>query len=205
MKMKTKMMLFFAAIFTAMVPIRAADFAAALAAGRISATFQGTGGSSGDSIEVVVAKTSKGEPDLELTIAPGTRLGNASDSAQSMVIAAIEGQVRGESSYSPSSVIRVEDTPKTYVLDAYCTDFEKDNPSLQSKFKLEKADPVLACILTEAANLSPQAKQAAVWIHTDNVSYDHLKAKFPVTRFDWDAAAAVAKKCSAKGRATEGR
>jgi hypothetical protein len=203
--MTAKLSLFFALIVTAMAPIQAADFAAALAAGRISATFQGTGGSSGDSVEVVVAKTTKSEPDLQLTIAPGTRLSNGSDSAQNMVIASVEGQVMGETSYSPTSVIRVEDTPKTYVLNAYCTDFAKENPSSQSKFRLGKTDPVLACILAEAASLSLQSKQAAVWIYTDNVSFSHMNAKFPLTRSEWDAAAVVVKNCAVKRQTMDER
>lgn len=198
MNMKTKIILLLAMIVIALEPILAADFAAAVAAGKITVTFHGTGGSSGDSVEVVVAKTAKSGADLELTIASGTRLRNGFASAQNMVIAAVQGQKMGERSYLPTSVIRVEDTPKTYVLDAYCTDFEKENPSSQSEFQLGKVDPILVCILSDASYLSTQAKQATVWIYTDKTSYSHVNAKFAVSRSDWDAAAAIVRKRSDK-------
>jgi hypothetical protein len=193
--MKTMIISLLAMIVTAMEPIRASDFVTALAAGQISATFRGIGGSSGDSIEVVVAKTARIGPELELTMTPGTRLQNASSSAQNMVIAGVQGERMGASSYSPGPVIRVQDTPTTYILEAYCTDFEKANPAPQSQFQLGKADPVLACILSKAAGVSPEAKQAAVWIYTDKATYGLVNAKFPLSTNDWNGAVAVVKKC----------
>jgi hypothetical protein len=92
------------------------------------------------------------------------------------------------------SVISVSATPRTYVLDAYCTDFEKDNPSTGTQFSLGKVDPVLACILGEAN--STVVKQAAVWIYTDKASYSHVNEKFTVSQSDWAAATTIVKKCS---------
>ncbi len=200
--MKTMIILLLAMTVLAVEPIRASDFATALAAGQISATFRGLGGSSGDSIVVVVARNAKSGSALELTMAPGTRLRNGSGFAQNMVIAGVQGEKMGERSYSPGSVIRVQDTPTTYVLEAYCTEFEKDNPAPQSRFQLNPPDPMLACLLTEAANvrLSPAAKQAAVWMHTDNASYNEVTNKFPMTAKDWNAAVAVVKRCAAGGQ-----
>jgi len=172
------------------------DLAAAVAAGKVSITFHGIGGSSGDSIEATVVTTAKAGGDLVLTVAPGTRLQSENVSAQNMVIAGVEGQVISGNSYSPSSEIRASDTPRTYVFDAYCTDFEKNNPSASTKFKLGKVDPILACILNEAG--STIVKQAAVWIYTDKASYSHVNQKFTVSQADWAAAAAIVKKCSAK-------
>jgi hypothetical protein len=93
------------------------------------------------------------------------------------------------------SEISVSATPRTYVLNAYCTDFEKDNPSAGTPFRLGKVDPVLACILGEAG--STVVKQAAVWIYTDKPSFSHVNDKFTVSQSDWDAATAIVKKCSA--------
>jgi hypothetical protein len=175
---------------------QAEDLATAVAAGKVNVSFQGTGGSSGDSIRVIVTKTDKSGENLALTIPAGTRLKSGNPSAQSMVIAAVKGQVMGENSYSPSSVIEVGDTPTTYVLEAFCLEFEKDNPSSATRFSFEPFDPVLACILNEASQLSTQAKQAAVWIYTEKASFSHVNAKFYVSRSDWDAAAAVVSRCS---------
>jgi hypothetical protein len=180
--------------------VKAEDFAAAVAAGKIKVAFRGTGGSSGDSVEAIVTRTDKAGSNLELTIAPGTRLQSGNAAAQSMVIAAVEGQVMSESSYSPSSVIEVGDTPRTYVFEAYCSDFEKDNPSSATLFTLGTVDPVLACIFSAASQLSVQARQAAVWIYTDKTSFSHVNAKFDVSQSDWDAAAAIVRKCSSKAQ-----
>lgn len=174
------------------------DFAAAVSAGKVSVNFHGTGGSSGDSIEATIVATPNASGDLVLTIAPGTRLQSGSALSQNMVIAGVKGQMINETNYLRSSVIQVDDTNKTYVLDAYCTDFEKENPSSDTKFTLGNVDPILACILSEAANLSPQAKQAAVWIYTEKATFSHVKQKFKVRRSDWKAAAAIVKKCSAQ-------
>ncbi len=178
--------------------VKAEDFAAAIASGRVKVTFRGTGGSSGDSIEAIVTRTDKTAGNLELTLAPGSRLQSGNTAAQSMVIAAVKGQVMSQNSYSPSSVMEVGNTPRTYILEAYCSEFEKDNPSSTTMFSLGPVDPILACILSDASRLSTQAKQAAVWIYTDKASFSHVNAKFDVSRSDWDAAVAVVRKCSSK-------
>jgi hypothetical protein len=171
------------------------DLAAAVSAGKVSVTFRGTGGSSGDSIEATITTTPKASGDLVLTIAPGTRLQSGNSGEQNMVIASVKGEVVNENSYTPRSEIRVSATPTTYVFDAYCTDFEKDNPSTGTQFKLGEVDPVLACILGEAS--STIVKQAAVWIYTDKPSFSHVNQKFDVSQSDWDAATAIVRKCSA--------
>ena len=142
--------------------VKAEELAAAIAAGKVKVTFRGNGGSSGDTIEVAVVKTDKSAGNLDLTIAPGTRLQSGDSSAQNMVIAAVKGQLMGANSYAPTSVIRVGDVPKTYLLEAFCSDFEKDNPSSATPFTLRPVDPILACIFTEGSRLSVPAKQAAV-------------------------------------------
>ena len=170
------------------------DFAAAVSAGKVSVTFRGTGGSSGDSIEATVVTTSKTNGDLLLTIAPGTRLQSGNSSAQIMVIAGVRGLVVDANQFEARSQISVSATPRTYVFDAYCTDFEKDNPSTGTQFRLGQIDPVLACILAQSNSMP--VKQAAVWIYTDKASFSHVNQKFDVTQSEWDAAAALVKKCS---------
>jgi hypothetical protein len=173
------------------------DLAAAVSAGKVSVTFRGTGGSSGDSIEAtIVTTTPNAGGDLVLTIAPGTRLQSGNSSAQNMVIAGVKGQVVDQNSYTPRSEIRASNTPTTYVFDACCTDFEKDNPSTGTQFSLGKVDPVLACILSEAS--STIVKQAAVWIYTDKSTFSHVNDKFTVSQSDWNTATAIVKKCLAK-------
>ena len=171
--------------------------AAAIAAGLVTAVFRGTGGSSGDVITLAVAKTAKAGPGrLELSIPPGTQLLSTNKTAQAMVIAAVRGRMVSERSYAPASQIVVASlTPMTYVVEAYCAEFEKDNPSEATTFQLGSLDPTLACIVQAAGHLSTEATQAAVWMHTDRATYEHITAKFSVSRSDWMAAQAVVQRC----------
>jgi len=174
------------------------DFAAAVAAGKVSVVFRGKGGSSGDVIEATIRTTSKAGGDLVLTIAPGTRLQNRNAGEQSMVIASVRGEVVDAIRFNTITEMRIGQTSKTFILDAYCTDLEKDNPSSGTQFSLGKVDPVLACILGQSS--CTKVKQAAVWIYTDKANYSHVNQKFDVTQADWDAAKAIVQKCSVNKR-----
>jgi len=170
----------------------------ASARGLVTVSVSGTGASSGDSVKVRVARRSKAGPgNLALTVPPGTRLASADAGAQNMVVAGVRGRMTGPSSYHPSSEIVVSGTtPATYLLEAYCADFERDNPSGDTRFSVGRPDPVLACILKRAAPLSVAGIQAAVWIHTDKVTYDHMSEKFPVSAADFRKAQAVVRQCA---------
>lgn len=174
------------------------DLAAAVANGKVSVTFQGLGGSSGDTIQADIRATSKAGGDLELTVAPGTRLQCGNSSAQNMVIAEVKGRLVGGNAYAPTGVIRASTTPTTYVFEAYCTDFEKNNPASEAPFTLGKVDPALAFILNKSG--STIAKQAAVWIYTDHASFDHVNQKFPVSQGEWEAAKAIVRECVKSSR-----
>lgn len=74
--------------------------------------------------------------------------------------------------FAPDSEIRVSGSDSvTYVLEAYCADFDKDNPSETVTFSLGREDPVVACIVAQSGTLSVSTIQAAVWIHTGKVTY----------------------------------
>jgi len=175
----------------------AEELSAAVTAGKATALFSGTGGSSGDAVILVVAKTPKaGSGTLKVTISPGTWLRSGSKTFQSMVIASVRGRVVNENQYEPMSVIEVSEKPTKYILEVYCAEFEKENPSSKTVFILESPDPAVACIMREGATLSTQAKQAAVWIYTDNVSFKHMNEKFSVDSSDWAAAKVAVGKCT---------
>lgn len=73
--------------------------------GKVVATFRGTGGSSGDSVKVQVAKTPKAGPGpLKLTVPPGSMLHSVNGAAQSMVIMG----VRGRRQTTPVSALAVQ-------------------------------------------------------------------------------------------------
>lgn len=168
--------------------------------GKVTATFTGTGGSSGDTVKVRVAKTRAAGPGpLQLALPPGSMLRSDSAGAQSMVVMAVRGRDLGGSMLSPASRIVVSGTAAvTFVLSAYCAELEKDNPSDTTTFMLVEApDPVLGCIERQGRALSVEAKQAAVWMHTDKATYAHVNEKFDVSRAEWAEAEAVFQACRA--------
>lgn len=178
----------------------AEDLASAIASGQVTATFRGTGGSSGDTIHVTVRKKHAGDGSITLTVPFGLRLNSRNAGEQDMVISGVTGIMTGGESYSPRSAIEATTSPTTYVLNAYCAEFEKDNPSEGSGFTVGSVDPIAGCILSGAAGLSTEAKQAAIWIYTDKASFQHVNEKFSVSRSDWDSAQSVVTKCQAKGK-----
>ena len=167
----------------------------------------GTGSSSGDSLKLTVAPRGKGSArEVVVKVPPGTRLGSSSKGAQGMVVAGVRGRSLGGDKFAPASEIRASTTePRTYILEAYCADFHKANPSPSVTFKVVGEDPVLACVLREGHGLSVAAKQAAVWIHTDQVTFREMRAKFPVTQSEWEAAQRVAKLCPDKASVSRAR
>jgi hypothetical protein len=169
----------------------------ALATGQAKATIRGTGASSGDSIKVTLLKgpNAAAEP-LEISIPAGTILKNGNGAGQDMVVGEVLGRVAGESSYEPTSnIVLTGNEAVTYILSAYCVNFEKDNPSEADLFSVMKPDPVLGCILKNSSGLSVEARQAAVWIYSDNVSHAHMSEKFPVSSREFSQGRQVVDQC----------
>jgi len=183
------------------LPAGAETLAAAIAAGKVSVVFRGNGGSSGDAIEAVVTRTDKAGPgELVLTVPPGTRLVSADVAAQSMVVARVRGRMVDAERFAPDGDIRLAGRePATYLLEAYCAEFEKENPSGQTTFSLGPADPVIACIVGQPGERRFQTIQAAVWIVTGKVTYAAMNQKFPVTKDEWAAAEAMVRACMPPG------
>jgi len=112
-----------------------------------------------------------------------------------MVVAGILGKT-GPRSYLPTSrIVLMGTSPSTYVLSAFCLNFEKDNPSESDSFTAESADTTPACIVKRSSNLSVPARQAAVWIYTDNVSYSHMSEKFEVLPSEFAQGQSVVDAC----------
>jgi len=156
----------------------------------------GTGASSGDSVKLRVKKTAKAKGPLDVSVPEGSVLRSSSGAAQSMVVASVRGVDMGGGMISPTSRIHLSGSnPVTVILSAFCAEFEKDNPSPSTAFSLESPDPMLACITKRSRNLSIPARQAAVWIQTDGVSFEHVNEKFSVSPGDWAAAQQVVAQC----------
>jgi hypothetical protein len=185
----------------ATLPAQTLTLPAAVAADRVRITVSGMGSSSGDSIRLIVVKSPTTEAgELLLTVPPGTRLASADSGAQSMVVARVRGRETGPFSFVPTSTIVVGARPTTYILEAYCIEFEKDNPSGSTSFRVQVSDPELACILQKAVgdSLSVEAVQAAVWIRTDQITFEHMVQKFPVSNLDFRRAADVVRYCQTR-------
>ena len=110
----------------------------------------------------------------------------------------MKGRAAGSSTYTLEDKIVLRGrAPVTYILEAYCTEFHKDNPSESVSFTLGNPDPILACILkvVKQSGLSVEATQAAVWIHTDRIRLKDLDGKFLVSDSEWRQATQVVSTC----------
>jgi hypothetical protein len=169
----------------------------AIADGRVIAVFRGTGASSGDAVTVEVSRTPRaGLAPLSLTVEPGSMLRSTNGSSQNMVATAVRGRVLGGGMFRPAARIEVPASgTATYLLAAYCAEFRKDNPSTTDTFVLEPPDAVLSCVAEQGRSLTIAARQAAVWILTDRLTYADMRAKFAVSPDEWAAGQSVANTC----------
>jgi hypothetical protein len=174
-----------------------------IAAGIVTAKFSGTGGSSGDSVKVEITRGTSLAPMAAVAIPPGSVLVSDDPSAQNMMVVGVRGIDLDGKRYRPESQIALTDSGVvSYVLAAYCRQFEKENPSPTTKFTLELPDPTLACIARNGSSLTVPAMQAAVWMRTDNITFSHMGQKFPITTQEWATGRSVFLECrnSATGR-----
>ena len=107
----------------------------AIANGHVITGFRSTGASSGDSILLSIAKTSAAPNGrLIITVLPGLRLNNVSQTGQSIVLAGVRGRVAAPGSFIPASVIVLTGPEaSTHVLSAYCAEFHKDSRGEESR------------------------------------------------------------------------
>jgi hypothetical protein len=119
-----------------------------------------------------------------------------------MVVAGVRGVELGGGKFRPESrIVLTDGETVTYVLSAYCIQFEKQNPSNSTGFSLERPDPALACIARKGTMLTVPAMQAAVWMQSDQITYAHMTEKFSITEQDWSAGRAVFQECQDATRA----
>jgi hypothetical protein len=173
----------------------------AIASKCVTAEFRGNGGSSGDSVLAALAKGPKASSEaLETSLPAGSVLVSDDASAQNMVIVGVKGILRGGNQLKSQTRIEFTDGDAVvYVLAAYCMEFEKENPSPDTRFTLKRPDPVLACIAQEGRSLTIPAMQAAVWMKTESLTYDHMNQKFPITPKDWAAGRKAFQECRVTG------
>jgi len=169
----------------------------AIASNTVTAEFGGNGGSSGDAVMAQLAKGAKAGPDrLEVLLPAGSVLLSDDPSVQNMMIVGVRGILHDGRRYRPETRIVLTDRDAVvYLLAAFCMEFEKENPSQDTRFRLERTDPALERIAQLGASLTVPAMQAAVWMHTDGVTFDRMNLKLPITQEDWSAGEAVFLEC----------
>ena len=149
---------------------------------KIEATVTGIGGSTGDTILITVWRKA---PDvLRLTLTPGTMFTSVSGNVQNMAGASIKGERVGENSYRPASeIVLADDGQHSYVIEAYCLDFHKQNPGRSDTFSVTGVDEQAGRLLTAGKNGSApiSAIQAALWMHREGLSPAEVQSRFAVT------------------------
>jgi|GEM_PF-1879136 len=154
----------------------------------VKAEITGKGASSGDSINLKLTRKTS-EP-IEITVPKGTVL-HASGGAQNMVVLKLSGIPEGSQWIIPLSKIVLDSSePQTFILEAYCLDFHKDNPSSSTKFSVGTAtDHQILRILNAVDDLSSDtaslaAIQIAIWVVTEDVSKSELYNRFSAEQSD---------------------
>jgi hypothetical protein len=166
---------------SAQSPRQAISLEAAEQQGLIEAEITGSGGSTGDVILLHVKR--RVARLLRLVLTEGTVLRSLDATVQNMLAAAIKGEMVGTSKYRPTSVIDLQDDHQhTYVIEAYCLDFDRDNPSSSSKFAVAEPDARSRLLVGAArkAKLGPDAIQAAIWLD-NSVSESDIQERFPIS------------------------
>lgn len=155
------------------------------AAGKVSIEVSGLGGSTGDTILIVVQR--RVSEVVRTTVKPGTVFKSVSGHVQNMVAARVKGERIGETTYRPcEEIVLTDDAKHSYIVEAYCLEFHKDNPGPQDSFTVGSPDPRAARIVSEGQRIgaSINAIQSALWIDREGLSDAQLKERFPVSDSD---------------------
>lgn len=147
----------------------------------ITVSFAGKGSSSGDAILMEIGR--KTNKPLKVYVIPGTILKSNEPNAQDMILSQVKGEMTGDRTYSPSDFIDLSsEEPIKYLLEAYCLNFDKDNPSTTTNFRIGNVDEKLQKILYKGKvwGMPLQVIQAAIWISFENVSTYQLKQRFEI-------------------------
>ena len=163
----------------------------------VEAEFKSTGAASGDSVLLGIKRLVV--RDLSVTVPAGLLLQNPSAGEQNMVVRGLRGEAVGGDRYRPvSAMVLTDDDRREYILEAYCLDVEKDNPSEGGAlFLAEPANPDVVAVL-DAVGRVPDADgninavQGAVWAITGNVTLDDLRERgYDLSEDDLDMARAI--------------
>lgn len=193
----------FAALAVIAGPVRAAEVQTvvsledAVRQGLVKVDVNACGGAYGDAIEVAVQRLVDRE--VRVKVEPGTVFVSVGGDVQNMAGRRIKGEMINQDSYRPTDVMVLADgTRRTYLVEAYCMDYEKPAPKANDGFKLAARDPRAARVLvrTPLANVdvSIEAIQSALWMDRAGVSGDELRQKHGFTNVDVRVGADIVKR-----------
>jgi hypothetical protein len=155
-------------------------------------------GSTGD---VILLELQRLVPEvLTIQLAPGTVFSSTSGTVQNMVGATVKGESVTAQTYSPSpDIVLTDDRPHCYVVEAYCLDFDKDNPSDTDAFSVAPPDARTGRILAYAKTLQANINvvQTAIWLDRQpRLSDQDIKERFEASDADIASARAMLKNVS---------
>ncbi len=157
------------------------DLKAALDGQKVRVAVTGLGGSTGDAIQVIVQRLIN-EP-LSIAVSPGTVLKAVDASVQDMIVAQLKGERIDDKSYRARARIELTNGEvHRYIVESYCLDFEKANPTETSRFKFGPPNDRVAKVVAQgkAKGLDIKAIQAALWMDRSHVDGTTLKRRFPI-------------------------
>ncbi len=161
-------------------PTASYELAEAINRGVIEVNIQGTGAASGDSITLSVQRIAL--ENLLITIEPGTVLISGVEREQNMVIRRLKGLLTGFETYSLCEHIFLDSNEwKKYVLEAYCLDFHKDNPSKTTNFSIGglPSEPAIKILRVldepQLETASIEVIQVAIWVAQEDITKEDVE------------------------------
>ena len=165
-------------------PVPVSDLQEALVSGLVEVSITGSGGSSGDVITLTIRRAVR-RP-LRLRLAQGTVLRSGSAAVQNMIVAALKGERIDANKYRPTDVIDLpDDKERIYLLEAYCLDFEKENPGASDRFSIAAVDGSALTVIRAVPQESRSIPviQAALWLAA-GVTKASIQERFDVSDSD---------------------
>ena len=155
------------------------------------------GGAYGDAMEVAVQRLVSRE--VHVVVEPGTVFVSVGGDVQNMVGRRVKGEMVDAETYRATEVMVLADgARRSFLVEAYCLDYEKPEPRANNRFRLAARDPRAARILVNTplakVDVSVGAIQSALWMDRAGVSGEELQRRYPFTAVDVQVAGDLLKR-----------
>lgn len=123
---------------------------------------------------------------LRLRLAPGTVLRSPSADIQNMIVAVVKGERIDREKYRPTDVLELpDDKERVYLLEAYCLDFDRENPGASDRFSIAAVDGSALALINSLPKeqRSIPVVQAALWLAA-GVHKAAIRERFEVSDTD---------------------